>query len=440
VVLVVFRLMLFSTSFHPVSLLVHVPKLCTDTFIDWKYEEHIEYCTSLSMLTNVVPIIGKADTLAYEEIKHLKTKILEDLRCGGIRPFMFGRSSNASTADAFPAEPSFFRQDSGAGVESTTTTGAENFYLSSPPFAISCLPGSDNLEMDASLLMSPSYSPPLVTSDLQDLVSLLFDPENMAWLRHSAVTKFLAWRERKVELAIQAGGAATGGDSMFMGATGLGIREQIALARSQQRSNSSPSGALVQRGSSLNLSTSSSSPFNLSSSAIGTGLPDFTRARLRDHTIREERLAQVQLAKWASDLQKTLRFERESFERLAKAERAKWLLDRIGEEVLAGTIGLTAATTPPQLPEWALPPRSSSRSSNKRERRTLELPTWARNRYYDANARDPLGLCTLGDSVRSTTNAVVKVLGGGVLVGAIWVAIARAWGVEERFWHWWGGK
>jgi hypothetical protein len=303
--------------------------------------------------------------------------------------------------------------------------------------------------MDASLLMSPSYSPPLLTSDLQDLIHTLFDPENISWLRHSAVRKFLVWRERKSNEAIAAGGAASGGDSMLMPAAGLGIRDHIALTR-QRSSHSIHSGVLVPRaGQSLALSTSSThttSPFNLSSSALGTGLNDYTRARLRDHMISEERLAQVQLAKWASDLQRSLRNERIAFEHLASAERAKWLLERIGEEVHNGQIGLISPREQEDadLPDWAV---STKRRGRAGENSKMELPTWARGaraskrrggRHAELSWRDPLGLCTLQDGVTRGVDFVCRLLGGGVIVGAVCLCVARTWGFEERLLGWWG--
>jgi hypothetical protein len=158
----------------------------------------------------------------------------------------------------------------------------------------------------------------------------------------------------------------------------------------------------------------------------------------------EERLVEVQMAKWASELQRSLRNERETFEKVAKGERAKWLLERIGEEVYQGNIGALSKRVESQLPEWAL----ARRLDGSGEKRTgssgtdLELPPWARGaRYsYEEDARDPLGLCMLGDGVSRVGEVVIKVIGGGVLVGAVWMAVARAWGWEGRFWGWWGGQ
>lgn len=164
----------------------------------------------------------------------------------------------------------------------------------------------------------------------------------------------------------------------------------------------------------------------------------------------EERLAEVQMARWASDLQRSLRNEKETFERMAKGERAKWLLERIGGEVQRGNIGALSEGMESRLPQWAIEKREgadeSKRARSPRDR--LELPSWARGRsgfdgkkfQYEEDAHDPLGLCMFGDGVSRVGGVVVKVLGGGVLVGAVWMAVARAWGWEGRIWDWWGGQ
>jgi len=48
--------------------------------------------------------------------------------------------------------------------------------------------------MDASLLMSSSYMPPLVASELPDLISQVLDPDHIPWLRRAACRKYLTWR------------------------------------------------------------------------------------------------------------------------------------------------------------------------------------------------------------------------------------------------------
>ncbi|KAE9968832.1 hypothetical protein EG328_007255 [Venturia inaequalis] len=409
---------------------------------EWTHDEHITQIGRLASLTNVIPVFSKADLISDEEIGHLKRKLSSDLEGNGHGTFSFAR-----TLEELPVSGA-------APTERDLSDSRSPLFRAGPPFAVSCLPGPNDHEMDASLLMSPSYSPPLVTSDLEDLVFQLLDPENIAHLRHSAVRKFMAWRRRQKKHVVASGGALSGGNSLVMGHasnSSLGI----ALAR---RTPSSPlrSQGLIPRGRGHSHHRSlspSSSPFNMSSTAlIGTGLPDFTRARLRDHMFHEERLAEVQMAKWASDLQRSLRDEKETFERAAKGERAKWLLERLGEEVQQGNIGAVSESMESRLPHWAIEKRDGANEA-KRARspgEDLELPSWARGgryfngkrRQYEEDAHDPLGLCMLGDGVSRVSGVAVKLLGGGVLVGAVWMAVARAWGWGGGGgwgWDWWGG-
>jgi hypothetical protein len=373
----------------------------------------------LSKYTSVIPIIAKVDASPEAELAKRKDGIAQELpRC----------SVNASILSKPSLQPAFQENEQASVAEEPPSSTYLGQAKPHAPFLVSCLPGSDDGEMDASLLMSPSYSPPLVPSELQALVSMLFDPETMNKLRHISARKFLQWRDR---LDPEAG--AISADSMALGpvSAGLGIKEHLALARNPpQRRTSSPSDALVARGG-------VQSPFNLSStSSIGQGLPDFTRARIRDHILREERLAQVQLAKWANDLQRSIRREREEYACLVEGERAKWLLERVGEEASLGRIG---SFSDMNKPPWEL--TKSERRRLKRGGEGMELPSWARSGVGGADARDPLGLCLIGDGVKRTGNVVLKVLGGGVLVGAVWMAICRAWGLDpERWWvpsGWW---
>ena len=256
--------------------------------------------------------------------------------------------------------------------------------------------------MDASLLMSPSYSPPLVASELQALVNMLFDPETMQKLRHISARKFLQWRERVGSDAARDLALITSAP-----ATGMGIKDHLALAR-------------------RNTSPARRSPFNLSSSSasvgISNGLSDFSRARVRDHIAREERIAQVQLAKWAADLQRSLRQERSEYARLAEGERAKWLLKRVGEEATAGR--LSPASSLGGL--WEQKRIAADEDG-------LRVPRWARG-----GEGDPLGVCGFADGVVRTGGWVLKALGGGVIVGAVWMVVLRAWG-GERWVGWFGG-
>ncbi|TID12924.1 hypothetical protein E6O75_ATG10108 [Venturia nashicola] len=410
---------------------------------EWTRDEHVSQIGRLASLTNVIPVFSKADLVSDEEIGQLKRKLSSDLEGNGHRTFSF----------AGPSEESPLSSAASTGPDSSNSRSP--LFRAGPPFAVSCLPGPNYHEMDASLLMSPSYSPPFVSSDLGDLVFQLLEPENIAHLRHSAVRKFIAWRRRQKSHVVASSGASSGGDPSVMGYpsnSSVGIRDQIALARRTPSSPSRSQGLIPRdRGHSHRRSLSPrSSPFDMSSTAlIGAGLPDFTRARLRDHMFHEERLVEVQMAKWASDLQRSLRNEKEIFERVAKGERAKWLLERIGEEVQQGNIGAMSESMESRLPQWAIEKRDG-RNETKRARSPgddLELPSWARGgrgfgrkRYqYEEDAHDPLGLSMLGDGVSRVGGFAVKVLGGGVLLGAVWTAVSRAWGWEGRVWGWRGG-
>ncbi|KIW02567.1 uncharacterized protein PV09_06022 [Verruconis gallopava] len=389
-------------------------------------QRDFEYMGRLAQFTSVIPIISKADASPETELSRRKNAVAQELLRCNINAGVLNKPRPEKTVDST-------EQTDVLPEEAPLLSTEVSSSVPSAPFLVSCLPGSDDGEMDASLLMSPSYSPPLVPSELQALVAMLFDPETMAKLRHISARKFLQWRER---LGLD-GDARSSADSSILGpavgATGLGIRDHLALARNgHQRRTGSPGGALITR--------SHTSPFNLSSTSIGSGLPDYTRARIRDHILREERLAQIQLAKWASDLQKNARREREEYARLVEGERARWLLERVGEEIAMGRIS--------SVNEGDYSGETRSLTMRRRERKRLrdggmELPSWARSSDVGGmmDPSDPLGLCLIGDGVRTTGNVVLKVLGGGVLVGAVWLAICRAWGIDpEKWWHpssWW---
>ena len=61
-------------------------------------------------------------------------------------------------------------------------------------------------------------------------------------------------------------------------------------------------------------------------------------ARIADYTQREETMAQVHLAKWATDLQRSLQNERERYTAIARDDRAFWLTERLSECVDDGSL------------------------------------------------------------------------------------------------------
>src|SRR5687767_14139518 len=121
----------------------------------------------LSPFTNILPVIAKSDTLTPQQDTSLKLSILSDLRSAGVRPFLFGKSSSDILRNAASL-------DSDDGIPSVTA-----------PFAISSIVSSDSENMDASVLMSSEYIPPLLDTELKLLVDHVFEPDNIAWLKHA---------------------------------------------------------------------------------------------------------------------------------------------------------------------------------------------------------------------------------------------------------------
>lgn len=214
--------------------------------------------------------------------------------------------------------------------------------------------------------MSPDYVSPLVQSELTDLVSQLFDPSSISWLRHSAAKKFVDWRESNPPHS----------------------RPQLLYQRLRAPSTSSS---------------------QLLATPVGA-TTSFAIARITDHTQREEKMAQVRLANWAADLQRSLHNERARYDQLAKGERAIWLTERLGECVQDGTII----------------PISEARKNNNEYSSVLVRQGYSRGKERELGGidrQDPLGLLQLNAEVKRKGWAAVKLLSGvGVLGGlAFWV-------------------
>jgi hypothetical protein len=200
-------------------------------------------------------------------------------------------------------------------------------------------------------------------------------------------------------------------------------------------SATSPSGVLVPRSGSPFYSSNLQSPIIGSSASLANSdafepAAELSLARFNSYGRGEERLSEVRVAKWATDLQRSLRNERDRFEELQRNDRAKWLLERVGEEVTRGTIVASPGGTP--RAEWAV------------VRHGDEKAVKAGQRYHKAvglDTRDPLGLCSLGDDMRQRGFVFVKVLGGMSVLGAVVVAVVRAFGLETGlpqggWWNW----
>ena len=324
----------------------------------------------LSALTNVIPLIAKADSLSHDDIQILKSSIISKLQSADIRTFQFESDESKM----------------------------------SPPFTICSTSSNDSDNMDASLLMSPDYVQPLVSSELAILVQRVFDKENVTWLRYLAAKK-LVYSQRG------------------MGSVPL----RTLYSDSPTTSNPLLSKFSTYPASPMISSSSSQAVVSYSSSASS-----YLQARLADHTQREEKLAQIRLAKWAGDLQRCLQNERARYEAISRGERAVWLTQRLGECVDDGSL---------------VPIRgfSINEDSGKESTSTSTRLMDASAKYGYINPRDPLGLLRWNEATRKKGWIAFQVVGSFGVLGAIAIWIAKNWNNgSDAYMSWtlgrWTGK
>jgi hypothetical protein len=255
-----------------------------------------------------------------------------------------------------------------AGIHSFTfEIGPDSIPNPQAVYGVSSMHMSDRENMDASLLMSSTYVKPLVPTDLSLLLQRVFCQDGSSWLRYSAAKKYVRWQRR-----------------YGLGA-GLVTREpqfrDLTVRRPQMGSTST-----------------------------------YALALLSDHTQREERLARVRLANWATDLQRSLVNERLQYEDKVRDERVAWLRQRLEEEsqqrALVKVEGGSLNGFPAPWPGEVL----SQHRSRKGSSRTVP--------YH----QDPLGLLQIAVDLRLTAWKAVGFMGSvGFLTGlAIWVS-GRVW-------------
>ena len=231
-------------------------------------------------------------------------------------------------------------------------------------YSICSAPSDDDEVMDASLLMSPDYVKPLIPSELSMVLQQVFEKETVSCLRHLASKKLL-------------------------------------------HAHRHPTAAIIPSG---NLYTAGMSPY--------------LQARLSDHTQQEEKLAQVQLAKWAIDLQQSLQTERAQYEAIARGKRTMWLTEKLGECVgeKGDLVDSDAAS--------ALTLRNRRASADKKSM------MYAANRNGLLDAGDPLGLLRWNEAMRRRGWIFFQVVGISSIMGAMAVWAARTWvgAVNEENW------
>jgi hypothetical protein len=329
----------------------------------------IECIRKLSDFTNIIPLISKADLLSTSQITSLKSSFHNQIAQHSVRLFSF-EDRNLSEGEQ-----------------------------SQSPFAISSMQSSDDDNMDASVLMSPDYVPPLVASEIGDLIDKIFDNDNMSWLRHTAAKK---------------------------------------LTRSGAVSTSQRADAAVKRPRSKSPGNIVAAPKPVSNNAVLApfgnfgGAPNYALARVNDYTQHEEKLAQVRLAKWAADLQQSLQNERDRYAALARGERAAWLTERLGECVIDGTLVPIQQT--PGFPRWDV---NTDKHSGAIVVRTSNGQT-AKYRLTKLNPEDPLGLVRWNEDLRRRGWMMVQVVGSFGVVGGLALWLAKLWGLPSQSlseWH-----
>ncbi|KAK4692205.1 hypothetical protein P7C71_g4953, partial [Lecanoromycetidae sp. Uapishka_2] len=323
-------------------------------------DEDMIFLQRLSVVTNVIPLIAKSDTLSLEETEMFRRSI-DRLRHTEIKLFSFN-------------------------IEDTPHRSL---------YAVSSAPADDDDNMDASVLMAPDYVQPLIASELATLIQQVFDPDNIACLRHLAAKKLVHAQGSKI-FSMSSSSPRTTSDSNP-------IRPTIS-----PRSNTAQT--LV--------------PYS-------TSISHYNHARIADHTQQEEKLAQIRLAKWAGDLQRSLQNERARYEAIARGERAVWLTEKLGECTNDGAVIITQ-------------PQSTLTSDQSMMPSTTDPVRMSGHRGL-LDAGDPLGLLRWNEAMKRRGWIAFQIMGTFGIVGAAAVWIARSWGSDDYTiwtwtWEWLGGR
>ena len=246
------------------------------------------------------------------------------------------------------------------------------------------------------MLMSPEYVQPLITSELANLVQQVFDQDNIACMRHLAARKLVRAQGSKA----------------------------LTVLDPSPRSISSPihGHPLASLASTVYFPTTSQAMVSYSK-----GMSPYAQARIADHTQQEEKLAQIRLARWAGELQRSLQNERARYEAISRGERAVWLTEKIGECISDGSL---------------VPIQDSSlaaRTEKGLEATKLEMPRVSGHRGL-LDPGDPLGLLRWNEVMKRKGWIAFQVVGSVGILGAMAVWVWRTWGTGDdgytTTWHW----
>lgn len=152
--------------------------------------EQLEQIRVLSTYVPLIPLVSKSDSLSDRKLAALKLRILRDLEREGIQPFAFDLSvpdilSVFEESDLLSSD-----DDDSKLVQPLATPLIRRSTTPQYPFSVSSVA---ELELDASVLMNPNYTPKLVASDLDVLCGQLFSEKGASWLRYKAGQQFISW-------------------------------------------------------------------------------------------------------------------------------------------------------------------------------------------------------------------------------------------------------
>ncbi|KAK1821887.1 hypothetical protein LTR12_003583 [Friedmanniomyces endolithicus] len=352
-----------------------------------------ELFETLCECTNVVPLIGHADSGSASDIDAQRQQVIDMIE-------MCGQECFALSDTATGSEPKDGQQHA-------------------TPLAISSALGDDAETIDASILMSSQYMKPLVPSELGYLVEHLLDPDNIARMRHLSATKFLLWRQQN------------------LGHHLVDIQKQVLLHRSPLFGHTLPSvtdtGSLLGEPSKVLVPHASSSYFRSASpsavsetSASGGAATNAALAHYNEPPPAPGSdtapFRQVRLAKWARDLQRGLENERRKYQykyfpQQPSTTGADWDR-RVETDVEDGTNNEKAVSHTGTDKPNAGPP--------SRGRLGGDIAV--------IDPRDPLGVLAFTQRFRRQGWVALRVAGGCGLVGALAWWVVRNWAEVQREW------
>lgn len=252
---------------------------------------HQDFLRRISTYTNLVPVIGQADTISADALQHRKEQVSQLLEQVEVRPYTLLGHSSASVRE---------------------------------PLAISSLPGDDNETIDASILMSSQYLAPLVASELDQLVENLVEPEALARMRYESSLRFLAWRQESLRDCIEHQRT----NHLISPQLGYQTTDLASDGSFPENSSKSP---MPHPSSSFSRSGSPAIPDSmtpLEAAAMGTS----ALARYNQQTQPTEPYRQVRLAKWAKDLQNSLQNQSRKYQKIYSLPISDWALSDDGHD------------------------------------------------------------------------------------------------------------